>query len=114
VRAVLPYSRSLDVVFSISLLAHLLENYLRETFRLLKAGGTMMYSHFNMEHLPPTFGTRHTFQHKLGNARIESEMQSENAVAYHTELFVSPLPAGRIFVMREGQTMSSKQPTNRR
>jgi SAM-dependent methyltransferase len=78
-----------DLVFSNSLLTHLLEteleNYLRETYRLLKAGGAMMHSHFNMEHLPATFGTRHTFQHQLGNARIESETQPEAAVAYHTD-----------------------------
>jgi SAM-dependent methyltransferase len=77
-----------DLVFSNSLLTHLLEteleNYLRETYRLLKAGGTMMHSHFNMEYLPATFGTRHTFKHRLGNARIESEAQPEAAVAYHT------------------------------
>ena len=78
-----------NLVFSNSLLTHLLEaelgNYLRETFRLLRAGGTMMHSHFNMEHLPATYGKRHTFKHKLGNARIESEAQPEAAVAYHTD-----------------------------
>ena len=78
-----------DLVFSNSLLTHLLEtelgNYLRETFRLLQAGGTMMHSHFNMEHLPATYGKRHTFKYQLGNARIESEAQPEAAVAYHTD-----------------------------
>jgi 2-polyprenyl-3-methyl-5-hydroxy-6-metoxy-1,4-benzoquinol methylase len=78
-----------DLVFSNSLLTHLLEaelgNYLRETFRLLQVGGTMMHSHFNMEHLPATYGKRHTFRHQLGNARIESEAQPEAAVAYHTD-----------------------------
>jgi SAM-dependent methyltransferase len=78
-----------DLVFSNSLLTHLLEteleNYLRESYRLLKVGGTMMHSHFNIEHPPATFGTRHTFQHRLGNARIESEAQPEAAVAYHTD-----------------------------
>jgi 2-polyprenyl-3-methyl-5-hydroxy-6-metoxy-1,4-benzoquinol methylase len=78
-----------DLVFSNSLLTHLLEaelgNYLRETFRLLQAGGTMMHSHFNMEHLPATYGKRHTFGYQLGNARIESEAQPEAAVAYHTD-----------------------------
>ena len=82
-----------DLVFSNSLLTHLLEteleNYLRETYRLLKGGGTMMHSHFNMEHLPATFGTRHTFKHQLGNARIELETQPEAAVAYHTDYLFS-------------------------
>jgi SAM-dependent methyltransferase len=78
-----------DLVFSNSLLTHLLEdeleNYLRETHRLLKSGGTMMHSHFNIEHPPASFGKRHTFKHRLGNARIESEAQPEAAVAYHTD-----------------------------
>ena len=78
-----------DLVFSNSLLTHLLEgeleNYLRESHRLLKAGGAMMHSHFNIEHPPATYGTRHTFQHRLGNALIESEAQPEAAVAYHTD-----------------------------
>src|SRR6202044_1851166 len=77
-----------NLVFSNSLLTHLLEtelgNYLRETFRLLKAGGTMMPSHFNMAHLPASYGKRHTFSHRLGNAHIESEEQPEAAVAYNT------------------------------
>jgi SAM-dependent methyltransferase len=78
-----------DLVFSNSLLSHLLEaeleNYLRESYRLLKAGGAMMHSHFNIEHPPATYGKRHTFRHRLGNAMIESEAQPEAAVAYHTD-----------------------------
>jgi SAM-dependent methyltransferase len=81
--------RSFDLVFSNSLLTHLLEteleNYLRESYRLLRTGGVMMHSHFNIEHPPATYGTRHTFQHRLGNAQIESEAQPEAAVAYHSD-----------------------------
>jgi ubiquinone/menaquinone biosynthesis C-methylase UbiE len=80
---------SFDLVFSNSLLTHLLEaeveNYLRESYRLLRAGGAMMHSHFNIENPPATYGTRHTFQHQMGNALIESEAQPEAAVAYHTD-----------------------------
>ena len=80
---------SFDLVFSNSLLTHLLEaeleNYLRESYRLLRAGGAMMHSHFNIEHPPATYGTRHTFRHQMGNAQIESEAQPEAAVAYHTD-----------------------------
>ena len=50
---------SFDLVFSNSLLTHLLEaeleNYLRESYRLLRAGGAMMHSHFNIEHPPATY-----------------------------------------------------------
>ena len=34
---------------------------------------------------PATYGTRHTFQHPMGNALIESEGQPEAAVACHTD-----------------------------
>jgi len=81
--------KSFDLVFSNSLLTHLLEaeleNYLRESYRLLRGGGAMMHSHFNIDHPPATYGTRHTFQHRMGNALIESEAQPEAAVAYHTD-----------------------------
>jgi SAM-dependent methyltransferase len=78
-----------DLVFSNSLLTHLLEteleNYVRESYRLLKAGGAMMHSHFNIDYPPATYGTRHTFKHPYGNAMIESEAQPEAAVAYRTD-----------------------------
>jgi SAM-dependent methyltransferase len=80
---------SFDLVFSNSLLTHLLEaeleNYLRESYRLLRAGGAMMHSHFNIDNPPASYGKRHTFAHRLGNALIESEAQPEAAVAYHTD-----------------------------
>jgi SAM-dependent methyltransferase len=80
---------SFDLVFSNSLLTHLLEaeleNYLRESYRLLRTGGAMMHSHFNIDNPPASYGKRHTFQHHLGNALIESEAQPEAAVAYHTD-----------------------------
>jgi 2-polyprenyl-3-methyl-5-hydroxy-6-metoxy-1,4-benzoquinol methylase len=82
-----------DLIFSNSLLTHVLEaqlkNYIRESYRLLKPNGMMMHSHFNMDHLPATFGTRHTFAHSIGNARVESLTQPEAAVAYFTDLLFS-------------------------
>lgn len=78
-----------DLVVSNSLLTHVLEseleNYIRESYRLLKAGGAMMHSHFNLDYPPATYGTRHTFQHTVGNARVESMEQPEAAVAYRTD-----------------------------
>lgn len=75
-----------DLVFSNSLLTHLLEqeveNYLRESHRLLRKGGVALHSHFNLDYPPATYGTRHTFQHAMGNARVESLAQPEAAVAY--------------------------------
>lgn len=80
---------SFDLIFSNSLFTHLLEreveNYLRESFRLLRKGGSAMHSHFNLDHPPATYGTRHTFAHRLGNARVESLAQPEAAVAYTTD-----------------------------
>jgi SAM-dependent methyltransferase len=82
-----------DLVFSNSLLTHLLqaelENYLQESYRLLKPHGTMMHSIFNIDHPPATFGTRHTFSHPRGDAMIESETQPEAAVAYHSDFLLS-------------------------
>lgn len=77
-----------DLVVSNSLLTHVLEgeleNYIRESYRLLRAGGAIMHSHFNLDYPPATYGTRHTFQHAIGNARVESMEQPEAAVAYRT------------------------------
>ena len=80
---------SVDLVVSNSLLTHVLEaeleNYLRESYRLLRAGGAIMHSHFNLDYPPASYGTRHTFQHTIGNARVESLEQPEAAVAYRTD-----------------------------
>jgi SAM-dependent methyltransferase len=80
---------TVDLVVSNSLLTHVLEgeleNYINESYRLLKSGGAIMHSHFNLDYPPATYGTRHTFQHSIGNARVESLEQPEAAVAYRTE-----------------------------
>jgi SAM-dependent methyltransferase len=82
-----------DLVRSSSLFTHLLEeqalNYLRESFRLLRSGGTISHSVFCMDYPPPTFGTRHTFSHRVGNAYVESLAQPEAAVAYSEEFLIS-------------------------
>jgi SAM-dependent methyltransferase len=78
-----------NLVVSNSLLTHVLEgeleNYIRESYRLLDACGAMMHSHFNLDYPPATYGTRHTFKHAIGNARVESMEQPEAAVAYRTD-----------------------------
>ena len=78
-----------DLIVSNSLLTHVLEgeleNYIRESYRLLKAGGAIMHSHFNLDYPPASYGTRHTFQHVIGNAWVESKEQPEAAVAYRTD-----------------------------
>ena len=80
---------TVDLVVSNSLLTHVLEaeleNYIKESYRLLKSGGAIMHSHFNLDYPPATYGTRHTFQHTIGNARVESKEQPEAAVAYRTD-----------------------------
>jgi SAM-dependent methyltransferase len=80
---------TVDLVVSNSLLTHVLEaeleNYIKESYRLLKSGGAIMHSHFNLDYPPATYGTRHTFQHAIGNARVESMEQPEAAVAYRTD-----------------------------
>lgn len=82
-----------DLIFSNSLLTHLLdkqlENYIFESYRLLKPDGAIMHSHFNLDHPPATYGTRHTFRHQMGNAHVESLAQPEAAVAYKTDYLFS-------------------------
>jgi hypothetical protein len=41
----------------------------------LCAGGAMMQPHSNIEHPAATYGTRDTFQYRMGDALIESEAQ---------------------------------------
>jgi len=77
-----------DIVFSASLFTHLLEeqlkNYLRETYRLLKPGGIGHHSFFFVDFKPITYGSRHTFTYRVGNAYVESLYQPEAAVAYES------------------------------
>jgi SAM-dependent methyltransferase len=84
---------SADLVFSTSLFSHLLEtelrNYVEESFRVLKPGGMMIMSVFCLDHPPPTYGNRHTFAHRLGNAFVESMAQPEAAVAYGKDFLIS-------------------------
>jgi len=79
---------TVDLVFSNSLLTHVLdadlENYICESYRVLRKGGAIMHSHFNLDYPPATYGTRHTFKFAMGNAQVESLEQPEAAVAYRT------------------------------
>src|SRR5260370_4851542 len=82
-----------DFVFSTSLFTHLLErqlvNYCRESYRVLKRDCFMAMSCFSMDHPPPTFGDRHTFQFRIGNAHVESISVPEAAVAYEEEFLLA-------------------------
>jgi len=84
-------NESVDFVFSTSLFTHLLErdlvNYVQETHRLLRRGGFTLHSFFSLEHPPSTFGGRHTFRGRIGEAYVESQRQPEAAVAY-SESFI--------------------------
>lgn len=85
---------SVDFVFSTSLFTHLLEvelrNYLDESFRIMKHGARISMSFFCLDYPPPTYGGRHTFSHRVGNAAVESLAVPEAAVAY-TEAFMIDL-----------------------
>jgi SAM-dependent methyltransferase len=77
-------AESKDFIYSISLYSHLLEReldeYLRESFRLLRQGGLMYLTFFCIEHVK--LGNRWTFSHRRGNSYIEDERYPEAAVAY--------------------------------
>jgi SAM-dependent methyltransferase len=78
-----------DFVFSTSLFTHLLEhdlaNYVVEIGRLLRPGGCAVHSFFSLDHLPTSYGGRHTFRFAYGEARVESLRQPEAAVAYRDD-----------------------------
>ena len=84
-----------DFVFSNSLFTHLLEaellNYVTESARVLRCGGTMAMTVFCMDHLHAgnVLGGRWTFQHSIGSAKVESLEKPEAAVAYTEEFLRS-------------------------
>jgi SAM-dependent methyltransferase len=102
---------SKDFVFSLSLYSHLLEreavDYLHETYRILKADGIMFMTFFCIEHVE--LGRCWTFQHRRGNAYVESARYPEAAVAYH-EAFMTELAANcgfcEVTVSRRGGAQS--------
>jgi len=81
-----------DFVFSTSLFTHLLEkevaNYCRESYRVLKRDCFMAMACFSMDHPPPTFGDRHTFGFRMGNAHVESVSVPEAVVAYEEKFLL--------------------------
>jgi SAM-dependent methyltransferase len=90
---------SVDFVFSTSLFTHLLENdlinYCREGYRVVKKGCSMAMYCFCLDYLPPTYGGRHTFGYRIGNAHVESVSLPEAAVAYDEKfLFGAAREAG--------------------
>jgi len=92
-------AESADFVFSTSLFTHLLEeqlvDYCRESYRVLKPNRAMAMACFSMDHPPPTYGDRHTFRFRVGNAWVESPKVPEAAVAYEEKfLFAVAREAG--------------------
>ncbi len=88
---------SIDLVCSMSLYTHLLEhevvNYTRESFRLVRPGGFVSAGCFSLDHPSPTFGDRHSFAHRMGNAHVVSLKQPEAAVAYTAGFLMSTFTA---------------------
>jgi SAM-dependent methyltransferase len=85
---------SQDFVFSQSVFSHLLEerveNYLRETFRVLRPEGCAVMFFFCLEDLKvrQALGGRWTFGNAVGNAYVEKVRCPEAAVAYGREFIV--------------------------
>ncbi len=68
---------------------------MRESCRVLKEDSFMAMFCFSMDHPPPTFGGRHTFGFRIGNAYVESMAVPEAAVAYEEKfLFEAARKAG--------------------
>jgi SAM-dependent methyltransferase len=87
-----PNSWRKDFVYSTSLYTHLLEpeliNYTRESYKILRDGGTMCMSLFCLDSVEK--GGRWTFQHKIGEAYVENLKYPEAAVAY-TKQYITNL-----------------------
>lgn len=81
---VFPADWKKDFIYSTSLYTHLLEremvDYTRESFRILRPGGTMYMSFFCLDTVKR--GDRWTFRHKIGDAYVENLEYPEAAVAY--------------------------------
>jgi SAM-dependent methyltransferase len=81
-------SGSVDFVICGSLFTHLLEdeciNYLEEIYRVLRVGGRAFTTFFCIDHLHSSraLGGHFTFNHRMGNAYVESLKYPEAAVAY--------------------------------
>ena len=86
---------SQDFVFSASLFTHLLEddllNYIEEAYRVLRPGGTMQMTVFCIDLMREQrrLGGRFTFEHRIGNAHVESRQYPEAAVAFGREFLIN-------------------------
>jgi len=79
---------TVDYIYGGSVFTHLLEdtieNYLTECARVLRPDRVMAMSCFFVDLPQGTLGDRHTFQHRVGDAHVESLAQPTAAVAYDT------------------------------
>jgi len=79
---------TVDLVVAQSLFSHLLEDdvryYLGEAHRMLGPGGRLMATFFCLEDLKDKklLGGRWTFEHQVGDARVENREYPESAVSY--------------------------------
>jgi SAM-dependent methyltransferase len=87
---------TVDLVVSHSLFSHLLEDdlrtYLAESARVLRPGGVMAMTFFCVEDMAQLglLGGRWSFEHRIGNAYVETMRYPEAAVGYH-KLFIEGL-----------------------
>jgi SAM-dependent methyltransferase len=85
---------SVDLVFSQSLFTHLLEedleNYVKESFRVLRPGKTMAMGVFCIENLRAAslLGGRWTFPHRVKSAYVESLQYPEAATGYERDFLL--------------------------
>lgn len=85
---------SVDLVFSQSLFSHLLEGdlerYVKESYRVLKRGGSMCMTFFCLDDLASLGlrGSRWSFRHKIGQAYVENIAFPEAAVGYEKDFVI--------------------------
>lgn len=93
-----PYAdESFDFVFLISVFTHMLpedmENYLRETARVLKNGGRCLITFFlwnqEVSRLVEAGKSKFDFRHEYGNYRVQDANLPESAVSYDEAFILS-------------------------
>lgn len=82
---------SVDLVFSTSVLTHLLEeqlvNYFEESYRALRPAGHMVMTCKCIDLHPSNHGN--TYQYRVGNAYVETTRVPQAAVAYTSDFLLS-------------------------
>ena len=96
-------NNSLTLIISISVFSHLLfagsSHYIRESGRVLKAGGNLHMTLFLLDFIKGRLGDRWSFSHKLDRCYVNSLRYPEAAVAYELDTIQTMLSAANLSIV---------------